>query len=77
MPAAEWDQVIHNSGEFREGLANISPCTRKMVDAFKKYVAVMEKAGVPYRYSQAVIADRQNARRSPRTAPIFCTDRVG
>jgi hypothetical protein len=51
IPAAEWDKVVHDSGEFWEELASISPRTRKVVDAFKKYAAVMEKAGVPYRYS--------------------------
>ena len=43
--------VVADSAEFWEELASISPRTRKVVDAFKKYSAVMEKAGVPYRYS--------------------------
>ena len=51
IPANEWDQVVRDSAEFWEELASISPRTRKVVDAFKKYSAVMEKAGVPYRYS--------------------------
>jgi TRAP-type mannitol/chloroaromatic compound transport system substrate-binding protein len=51
IPAAEWDQVVLDSGEFWDELASISPRTAKVVAAFKKYAAVMEKAGVPYRYS--------------------------
>jgi hypothetical protein len=51
IPAKEWDQVVADSAEFWEELASISPRTRKVVDAYKKYAAVMEKAGVPYRYS--------------------------
>jgi TRAP-type mannitol/chloroaromatic compound transport system substrate-binding protein len=51
IPAAEWDQVVADSGEFWDELAGISPRTKKVVDAFKKYQIVMEKTGVPYRYS--------------------------
>ncbi len=51
IPAAEWDQVIADSAEFWEELAGISPRTRRVVDAFKKYQVVMEQTGVPYRYS--------------------------
>ena len=32
-------------------LVSVSPRTRKVVDAYNKYAAAMEKAGVPYRYS--------------------------
>ena len=32
-------------------LASISPRTAKVVQAYKDYTAVMEKVGVPYRYS--------------------------
>ena len=51
IPANEWDQVVADSAEFWDELASISPRTKKVVDAFKKYSAVMEKVGVPYRYS--------------------------
>ena len=51
IPTEEWDQVVEDSKEFWEDLASISPRTRKVVDAFSKYSQVMEKVGVPYRYS--------------------------
>ena len=51
IPTEEWDQVVVDSKEFWEDLASISPRTRKVVDAFSKYSQVMEKVGVPYRYS--------------------------
>ena len=51
IPADEWDQVVEDSKEFWEDLASISPRTRKVVDAFSRYSEVMEKVGVPYRYS--------------------------
>ena len=51
IPADEWDQVVEDSKEFWEDLASISPRTRKVVDAFRRYSEVMEKVGVPYRYS--------------------------
>ena len=51
IPANEWDQVVADSAEFWDELASISPRTAKVVEAYKKYAAVMEKAGVPYRYS--------------------------
>ncbi len=50
-PENEWDQVVADSIEFWGELASISPRTAKVVEAYKKYAAVMEKAGVPYRYS--------------------------
>jgi PleD family two-component response regulator len=45
------ETVVADSAEFWEELASISPRTKKVVDAFKKYKAVMEKTGIPYRYS--------------------------
>lgn len=51
IPAAEWDQVIKDSEEYWNELASISPRTAKVVQAYKDYSAVMQKAGVPYRYS--------------------------
>ncbi len=51
IPADEWDQVVKDSEEFWDELASISPRTAKVVQAYKDYSAVMQKAGVPYRYS--------------------------
>ena len=50
IPAAEWNTVIEDSAEFWEDMADISPRAKRVVEAFKKYSDVMEKAGVPYRY---------------------------
>ncbi len=51
IPAEEWDQVVKDSEEFWDELASISPRTAKVVQAYKDYSAVMQKAGVPYRYT--------------------------
>lgn len=51
IPAAEWDGVVKDAEEFWDDLAGISPRTARVVQAYKDYTAVMEKAGVPYRYS--------------------------
>ena len=51
IPAAEWDQVVEDSKEFWDELASISPRAAKVVSIFKEYSKVMEKTGVPYRYS--------------------------
>ncbi|MGI9406053.1 MAG: twin-arginine translocation signal domain-containing protein [Hyphomicrobiaceae bacterium] len=51
IPADEWDKVVADAEGFWEELASASPRTRKVVDIFKKYNQVMEKVGVPYRYS--------------------------
>lgn len=50
IPQNEWDQVVEDAKEFWEELASISPRTRKVVDAFRKYSETMEQVGVPYRY---------------------------
>lgn len=50
IPKKEWDQVVTDSAEFWDELASISPRSARVVQAFKDYSAVMEKAGVPYRY---------------------------
>ena len=50
IPAAEWNTVIEDSAEFWNDMASISPRAKRVVEAFKKYSDVMEKAGVPYRY---------------------------
>ena len=49
IPKDEWDQVVKDAEEFWDELADISPRTQKVVDAYKKYAAVMEKTGYPYR----------------------------
>lgn len=51
IPKAEWDQVVTDSAEFWDELADASPRAAKVVQIFKDYSAVMEKAGVPYRYA--------------------------
>lgn len=51
IPAAEWNTVVHDSKEFWDEISSSSPRAGRVVDIFKKYDAVMEKAGVPYRYS--------------------------
>ncbi len=51
IPAHEWDGVVSDAAEFWDELAGISPRTARVVQAYKNYSAVMEKAGVPYRYS--------------------------
>lgn len=51
IPAEEWDTVVADSAEFWDELAGISPRTARVVQAYKDYSTVMEKAGVPYRYS--------------------------
>jgi hypothetical protein len=51
IPAAEWDQVVRDAEGFWDEMSSISPRAAKVVQIFKDYSAVMEKAGVPYRYS--------------------------
>jgi len=51
IPAKEWDTVVSDSAEFWDDLAKTSKRAAKVVKIFKEYSAVMEKAGVPYRYS--------------------------
>lgn len=51
IPPEEWNQVVKDAEEFWEELASISPRAAKVVQIFKDYTAVMEKAGVPYRYN--------------------------
>ncbi len=49
LPAAEWAQVVHDSTAFWDEVAGSSPRAARVVEAFKKYADVMEKAGYPYR----------------------------
>ncbi len=50
IPAKEWDQVVEDSKEFWDEIASASPRAKKVVEIFKEYSKVMDKAGVPYRY---------------------------
>ncbi len=49
LPAAEWAQVVADSTAFWDEVAGSSPRAGRVVEAFKQYAAVMEKAGYPYR----------------------------
>ncbi|SOC45967.1 TRAP-type C4-dicarboxylate transport system substrate-binding protein [Rhizobium subbaraonis] len=49
LPPEEWDQVVKDSEGFWDEVASSSPRSGKVVEAFKKYAAVMQKAGYPYR----------------------------
>ena len=51
IPADEWDTVVKDAEGFWEELASISDRTKRVIDIFKKYNEVMNKVGVPYRYS--------------------------
>ena len=51
IPAQEWDQVVKDANEFWDEIAASSPRAGRVVEIYKKYKAVMEKTGVPYRYS--------------------------
>jgi TRAP-type mannitol/chloroaromatic compound transport system substrate-binding protein len=49
LPAEEWAQVLQDANGFWDGVAAESPRAGRVVEAFKKYAATMEKAGYPYR----------------------------
>jgi len=51
IPAKEWDTVVDDSESFWDELAARNPRSAKVIEIFRKYKTVMEKAGVPYRYS--------------------------
>ena len=51
IPAAEWDTVVKDAEEFWDEMAAISPRAARVVQIYKDYTKVMQKAGVPYRYS--------------------------
>ncbi len=51
IPAEEWDQVVKDAEEFWDEVSASSPRAAKVVEIFKQYSRVMEKVGVPYRYS--------------------------
>ena len=51
IPAEEWDQVVKDAEEFWTEVASQSERAARVVQIFKEYSQVMQKAGVPYRYS--------------------------
>ena len=51
IPAEEWDIVVKDAEQFWDEISAISPRAAKVVQIFKDYSQVMQKAGVPYRYS--------------------------
>ncbi|WP_394561501.1 TRAP transporter substrate-binding protein [Aquipseudomonas alcaligenes] len=50
IPAAEWKTVEDEAHKFWDEIAKTSPRCAKVVEIFKNYNALMEKAGPPYRY---------------------------
>ncbi|MFT6438119.1 MAG: hypothetical protein ACJAVI_006205 [Candidatus Azotimanducaceae bacterium] len=51
IPKEEWDTVVNDANEFWDELASKNKRAARVVKIFKEYNEVMEKAGVPYRYS--------------------------
>ena len=49
LPAEEWAQVLQDATGFWDGVAAESPRAGRVVEAFKTYADVMQKAGYPYR----------------------------
>lgn len=49
LPPKEWEQVVKDSEGFWDEVASSSPRSGKVVEAFKKYSTIMQKAGYPYR----------------------------
>lgn len=49
LPADEWAQVVSDSGAFWDEIAASSDRSGRVVQAFKDYAEVMQKAGYPYR----------------------------
>jgi TRAP-type mannitol/chloroaromatic compound transport system substrate-binding protein len=50
IPIEEWKTVEAEAQKYWDELAAASPRSAKVVEIFKKYAAVMDKAGPPYRY---------------------------
>ncbi|BAU74418.1 TRAP transporter substrate-binding protein [Metapseudomonas furukawaii] len=50
IPAEEWKTVEAEAHKFWDEIAKTSPRCAKVVEIFKQYNALMEKAGPPYRY---------------------------
>ena len=51
IPAEEWETVVSDAEEFWEELASRNERAAKVIEIFRSYKKIMEKAGVPYRYS--------------------------
>ncbi len=49
IPAEEWDTVIKDAEGFWDELASRNDRAARVIEIFKKYNKVMDKAGVPYR----------------------------
>lgn len=50
IPAEEWDQVVKDAEGFWDEVAGQSERAKRVVQIFRDYAAVMDQAGVPYRY---------------------------
>lgn len=50
IPDNEWGKVESEARKFWEEIAKTTPRRAKVVEIFKKYSQVMDKAGPPYRY---------------------------
>lgn len=50
IPQEEWNTVVADAADFWDELASRNDRAAKVIEIFKQYNAVMEKAGVPYRY---------------------------
>ena len=51
IPPEEWDTVVNDAAGFWDELASRNERSARVIEIFKRYRDVMEKAGVPYRYS--------------------------
>ncbi|EOD81958.1 TRAP-type C4-dicarboxylate transport system, periplasmic component [Grimontia indica] len=51
IPDEEWRQVEVEAYKFWDEIAETSPRNARVIEIFKEYAGVMEKAGKPYRYS--------------------------
>jgi len=50
IPESEWKSIENEATKFWDEIASQSPRNAKVVEIIKKYKAIMEKAGPPYRY---------------------------
>jgi len=50
ISAEEWNTVVKDAEGFWDELASRNERSARVIEIFKKYTEVMEKAGVPYRY---------------------------
>ena len=49
IPPQEWATVVADAEKFWDEIATQGDRPKRVVDAFKKYASVMQKAGYPYR----------------------------